>query len=124
MTIWQIADRLQLPEPEIRSVVEAQRKAGHVETTAQQPPGLMPAVSPESLSLRRILDVARSGDGEVPGPNVPSPGNGGKSPVVRILEEMEEAIAASVGRRTLKDLVEDGDVNKPVAGRESSKKTG
>jgi len=108
VTTWQITERLQLPEPEIRSVIEAQQRAGHLETTAHQPPGLVPAVSPEKLSLLRILQVTRSGDDPVPTPKIPKSGNDVDRSVTQVLTDVEGAIAASVGERTLRDLVEDG----------------
>jgi len=102
-TIWDLARCLGVPETEVRYVVDRQRDAGLLEENSAQPPGLLPSVSPENTSLKRILDAARGG---APG-STASPRSGCRDEEGRIEDltaRIDEAIERAVEGESLKDL--------------------
>lgn len=100
-TLERLARWLGLPADLIAGVVGPLEAAGLLLQTGAEPPGYVPAQSPEEVELKRVLDAVRSaGEGPALGDQrLPS-----EAGVDALLGSIDGAVAQSLASRTLKDL--------------------
>ncbi|HHH42681.1 MAG TPA: YihY/virulence factor BrkB family protein [Gammaproteobacteria bacterium] len=106
LTAETLVQDLALPVQPIHHVLRLMVSAGFLSETADEPPAYLPKRDIETITLAELYEVIRSaGENRVLSmQTLPH-----QAEVERIMNEVREAVAAGLGKRTLRDLVTGGD---------------
>ncbi|MFQ5643599.1 MAG: YhjD/YihY/BrkB family envelope integrity protein [Thiogranum sp.] len=99
-----LVHHLALPVQPIHHVLQLMVKAGFLSETADEPPAYLPRRDIETITLAELYDVIRSaGENRLLSlQTLPH-----QAEVERIMIQVRDSVAAGLGTRTLKDLVDD-----------------
>jgi membrane protein len=99
-----LAHTVGMPLANVRNLIEMLAQAGFLVPTATEPPRFVPAQAPERILVRDLLSLVRR-YGEDPAETSAPPID---APVAALEARVQQALEASLGDMTLKDLVAEG----------------
>lgn len=101
-TLQQLTQALGVPMHAVETVLGALRQGGILAETGDDPPAYLPARDLDTVSVKRLMDVVRAADEEryLSPDTLPVP-----APVEEMLQRLDQAMDATTGDRSLRNLV-------------------
>jgi len=102
-TLQRLIEHLDLPAGPVASLLSLLREEGFVSETAEDPPGYLPARAIATVELRSLLEAVRAAEEkQFPPLGPPAPE---LAPVDAIIQTAWDTVGATLGGKTLRDLV-------------------